>query len=268
MRKLFTLFCAALLCACGMDALQDSPGTGKTVLSVSTPSTRTVLGDESAGTRQIFWSDGDRLAVNGTMSDELSGIAAGCTNAEFTFGETLSAPYDAVYPADIWKDASTVTLPLKAQNGVLSLGGRSDNSGLSLSPLVSCIHLIIKKQDAAEADSHQIAYVEISTESTRLSGDFTIDYGNAELTPAAGASANDCKVRVVGPWDLSTDVALDVFVPVPAGTYGFKVKVVDVKGHFMTVSTTSAKNMVKGVIKAFPEIIFVPTGTQFDVVIT
>ena len=258
---------AALACGCTMEIHPDAPMAEKTVFTVSAPSTRTVVGDAAAGSRQLYWADGDCLAVNGIASEALTGVPAESTNASFTVNGALTAPYDAVYPASIWKDASTVTLPATAQNGVLPLGGRSNDPELALSPLTSCLHLVLKQSSDASPDTHQIAYVEISTESVRMNGDFTVDFENAGLTPAAGASADECKVRVAGPWDLSSG-ALDLFVPVPAGTYSFSVKILDVKGHFMTVSTTGSKNMDKGVIKAFPAIEFKPTGTQFDVVIT
>ena len=251
-----------------MEIHPDAPMAEKTVFTVSAPSTRTVVGDAAAGSRQLYWADGDCLAVNGIASEALSGVPAESTNASFTVNGTLTAPYDAVYPASIWKDASTVTLPATVQNGVLPLGGRSNDPDLALSPLTSCLHLALKQSGDASPDIHQIAYVEISTESVRMNGDFTVDFENAGLTPAAGASADECKVRVAGPWDLPASGALDLFVPVPAGTYSFSVKILDVKGHFMTVSTTGSKNMDKGVIKAFPAIEFKPTGTQFDVVIT
>lgn len=259
---------AALACGCTMEIHPDAPMAEKTVFTVSAPSTRTVVGDAAAGSRQLYWADGDCLAVNGIASEALSGVPAESTNASFTVNGTLTAPYDAVYPASIWKDATTVTLPATVQNGVLPLGGRSNDPDLALSPLTSCLHLALKQSGDASPDTHQIAYVEISTESVRMNGDFTVDYENAGLTPAAGASADECKVRVAGPWDLPASGALDLFVPVPAGTYSFSVKILDVKGHFMTVSTTGSKNMDKGVIKAFPAIEFKPTGTQFDVVIT
>lgn len=259
---------AALACGCTMEIHPDAPMAEKTVFTVSAPSTRTVVGDAAAGSRQLYWADGDCLAVNGIASEALSGVPAESTNASFTVNGTLTAPYDAVYPASIWKDASTVTLPATVQNGVLPLGGRSNDPDLALSPLTSCLHLALKQSGDASPDIHQIAYVEISTESVRMNGDFTVDFENAGLTPAAGASADECKVRVAGPWDLPASGALDLFVPVPAGTYSFSVKILDVKGHFMTVSTTGSKNMDKGVIKAFPAIEFKPTGTQFDVVIT
>lgn len=251
-----------------MEIHPDAPMAEKTVFTVSAPSTRTVVGDAAAGSRQLYWADGDCLAVNGIASEALSGVPAESTNASFTVNGTLTAPYDAVYPASIWKDATTVTLPATVQNGVLPLGGRSNDPELALSPLTSCLHLALKQSSDASPDTHQIAYVEISTESVRMNGDFTIDYENAGLTPAAVASADECKVRVAGPWDLPASGTLDLFVPVPAGTYSFSVKILDVKGHFMTVSTTGSKNMDKGVIKAFPAIEFKPTGTQFDVVIT
>ena len=256
---------SALLAGCSGLADPDAPGAGKTRLTVSLGGTRTVLGPLEEGRRQLYWADGDQVAVNGSVSDALSGVPASSVSATFTFGSSLEAPYDAVYPASIVGDGPFVTLPLYAGDGVMPLGGRSMDSSLLLCPLMSCVRISLLQD---QADTDRIRYVEVSSATTRMSGKFGIDYDAASLTPYDNPSGDDLKVRVVGSWDLSADTPVDIFVPVPAGSYQFTVKVVDVKGHFMKVTTSASKTMEKGIIKAFPAVTFIPTGTEFEVVIT
>ena len=99
------------LAGCGQEGPED-PGTGETVVSVSLPDgTKTALGAPEAGVRKVYWTDGDCIALNGTASDALSGIGEAQSSATFRVPGSFSLPYDILYPASIWKDAGTVTLP-------------------------------------------------------------------------------------------------------------------------------------------------------------
>ena len=107
MKKYTTIavFAAALLVAgCAKEMDGDGSFPAKTVLNASlSPLTRT----EIDGVK-VTWSVGDAINVNGTVSNALSEAGAIAT---FSFRKELSTPYKAVFPADLYKDATTVTLP-------------------------------------------------------------------------------------------------------------------------------------------------------------
>ena len=271
MKKYFAIFCLAALALAGCNREEFAPSetpslTGKTVLTLSIPETKTTMGELSEGKRPVYWANGDKVAVNGVVSEPLEELPANSRSAEFIVNGVLSAPFCAVYPETLWKDENTVTLPQNAKSGVLPLAGYGDMATMSVKPLTAAVKLSIKKYSGENPDLDKIVQIWVASEDTKLSGDFAIDFETGALTPGIFASGdNQVGIR---PNLTLTDEAKEVFIPVPAGTYNFKVRLVDIQGHFMEVSTTSAKTFAAGEIKAFPEIEFVPTGTAIDVVIT
>ncbi len=263
----FLVLAAVSLVACTREELnpEEHHPVVKTVLTVGTAQTKTTLGDAVDGQRQLYWANNDEINVNGCTSGKLTGLAANTTSASFSFDDELTAPYKALYPASIYKDATTVTLPHNAGNQVIPLGGVSESTTFSLSPLTAMLHLKIKLA-ASEPDTDNITLIEVSTADTRMSGDFTIDEDCTTLTPAVSPTGDDLKVQITGNWTLAAD-ATSFFVPVPAGTYSFTVKVMDSKGHYMTKSTTSAKEFTTGSIKPLKEFAFTPDqsgGLEID----
>ena len=263
----FLVLAAVSLAACTREELnpEEHHPVVKTVLTVGTAQTKTTLGDVEDGQRQLYWANNDEINVNGCTSGKLTGLAANTTSASFSFDDELTAPYKALYPASIYKDATTVTLPHNAGNQVIPLGGVSESTTFSLSPLTAMLHLKIKLA-ASTPDTDNITLIEVSTTDTRMSGEFTIDDNYTALTPAASPTGDDLKVQITGNWMLAAE-ATSFFIPVPAGEYSFTVKVMDSKGHYMTKSTTSAKEFTAGSIKPLKEFAFEPDqegGLEID----
>ncbi len=273
MKKVLTLLSVAALLAvsCNREELTPSEGTpslkGKTVLTISTGETKTTIGEVSEGKRPVYWANGDKVAVNGVVSEPLADLEANSASASFTFASVIDPPFNAVYPETIWKDDFSVTLPQQATSGILPLVGYGDAESLTVKPLTAAVKLSVKKYSGENPDMDKIVAVSISSEDTQLSGDFAVDFETGELTPYLNPVEEDRTVSIRPNLTL-TETAQDLFIPVPAGTYNFKVRLTDIQGHFMEISTTSAKTFAAGDIKAFPEIEFLPTGTAIDVVIT
>ena len=92
-----------LLASCSRE-LRDAEGKkGRTTLTagISTVESRTWLDSEGGGSPlKVYWSDGDRILVNGQSSAELSVAPAEKRSAaEFSF-RSISAPFKAFYPAE------------------------------------------------------------------------------------------------------------------------------------------------------------------------
>ena len=98
-----------------------------------------------------------------------------------------------------------------------------------------------------------------------MSGDFTIDYATATLTPTSNkVSAQKVTLRLKS--ELSADKITDVFIVVPAQEYknGFTVRIVNELGHYLDKSKPSAHTIANGEILKMPEFSFVPTGTVIE----
>ena len=75
MTKLFkntvAIIFALLAVGCQSDLTTDNTiCSGVSTLTISTPATRTYLGTKDSDTYPLYWSEGDRIVVNGNLSNE------------------------------------------------------------------------------------------------------------------------------------------------------------------------------------------------------
>ncbi len=278
-RYFYLMAALALVAGCAKEVQDiDVINEAKTVLTVGLSDSRTHMGDREGTTRHIYWSNGDQIAVNGTASEELADLPEGTTSTTFTFDGVLSTPYNVLYPASIYEDATHVTLPAVQTyksggfaEGMNPMAGYSaDGSNISLGHLCAVLKISIKRA-ATDADEDNIIAVRFKGRNNeQVSGDFTIDYETPALAAATGSGA-DLEVRVVKNQATSTTTAIDYYLVVPARSYsnGFDVIVQDVNGHIMTKSKTSFKDpnneLKAGHLYNMPEFEFLPTGTELGV---
>ena len=75
MKKQLTLFTfvALLFAGCTIDTTTDNfvGSDGVTTITVTTPATRTSLGEKEGDTYPVYWSEGDQIVVNGRRSSEV-----------------------------------------------------------------------------------------------------------------------------------------------------------------------------------------------------
>lgn len=282
-RYFLPLAAIVLLAGCNKEvAIEEAPQpeVAKTVLEVSIgQDTKTLMDSENGtGGHKVYWSDGDKIAVNGVESDALENLPANTQNASFSFSSVLSTPYNIVYPASIYKDASHVTLPAvqtyKAggfADGMFPMAGYSaDGSNITLSHLCAIVKIQIKRATATDADTDNIVSVRFKGKADeQVSGIFSINYENATLTGTSTA-ADDKVVKVVKNQATATDAAAVYYVVVPAGTYsnGFDIIVQDKNGHIMTKSKTSSWTASAGTLYNMPEFEFAPTATELGIEIS
>lgn len=265
--------------------MPDASGV-KTVLTVGiAPGTRTYMGDASNGTRKVYWSNGDQIAVNGTASEALADLPDNAASATFTFEGTLTSPYNLLYPASIYTDATHVTLPAVQSytaggfaNNMFPMAGYSTGaSTLEMSHLCAILKISILQETTAQAearnatvDTDNIAAVRFQGRNDeQVSGEFEIDYTAPALTAATG-SGTDLEVRVAKSLATSTDTAVEYYLVVPVRSYsnGFDIIVQDANGHVMTKSKTSAWNPEAGKQYDMPAFAFAPTGTELGIEIS
>ena len=276
--KTVAAFAAVVLAGCTTDFNDEiiAPEGGKTSVTIGLTDTRTSLGDLVEGKRKVYWSEGDQIAINGVTSEaaKIDEVNAGV--ATFDFEGVLNHPYSVLYPAEMYKDGATVTLPATQAytQGSFAVDAApmagytaSAGEGIVLHHLAAVVRLQVK-QAAENADIHDINRIEFrGNNGEQVSGDFTIDYAAATLTSASTADA-DKVVKATFNGSLNEN-ATEFFVVVPAREYaqGFTVRVLDNAGHYMELSTP-AVTLAKGEIKAMPEFEFKPTGTSVDTEIT
>ena len=246
MRRHFIFISILALAACQRVPMAEPEAeTLQISVSLEGAATKTVLGPSQEGSRKVFWADGDALALNGTASEALSGVAAGTASATFKFRGSFTAPYHLLYPAALYKDAATITLPA-AQTWAdgtfdpaaapLAASLTSADGAASLGHLCTIVQLRVKK-DAAVSAANLAAVTFKGNAGEQVCGDFAIDYAAPALTP--DGTGAEMVMTVNQP--LSESEALDIFLVVPAQTYasGFSVVLRDADNRYMTMKTGS-----------------------------
>jgi len=246
MRNLYNSFgllfvatlCMALSCA-KSNPREEEPQDGTMILSasVSDHETKTMLGAPSNGVYEVLWKTGDKVSVNGTLSDNaVTAGENGTKNVDFTISASLSAPYKVLYPGTT--SENVITLP-STQNyvadsfdGVAAASyGNAQKSGdkysVKLTNFCGIIGFAIK--GSATLDRMEIN----SLGSEKLRGDFTLATDSDGFTGAfsggtAGTLTYDCDVTL-----SNTDTYF--YITVPAQTYaaGIEALVYQADGAFM-----------------------------------
>ena len=287
MKTRYQLLLAAAVLLTGCNKEQEEIATyskgGKTYLTVTaaqtttSTETKTHMGDDGTATHKVYWSNGDCIAVNGISSDELSGLSEETQSVVFSFTDKLlSTPYNILYPASAWADATHISLPATQAykeggfaEGVFPMSGYSPSgSGIMLSSMCAILKIQVLRA-SADPDTHNIASVRFKGRNgEQVSGRFEIDYEHATLTGSSDLSA-DREVRVNQSLETSTETPAVYYLVVPAGNYasGFDVTVVDASGHYMVKSRESAINLEAGLMYDMTPFDFVPTGTTFEIII-
>ena len=277
MKKIFRTVAAlavVMFAGCTNDLTNDvvAPvGEGTTVtLGLDT---KTSLGELVDGSRKVYWSAGDQININGDTSKEIVIDADNKGLATFSFGKILNTPYSILYPAEDYKDASTITLPAvqaaaSGSFGVDAAPMAAYVTAVGETPLLLHLTAVVRLQiKAAEGgDACRISKIEFrGGGNEQVSGDFAINYQTATLTATSTAVADQVVTARVNK-SLSTEAATDVFIVVPAQEYaGFTVRIIDEYGHFMEKSSTATIELAKGQIVAMPAFPFEPTGTDVNV---
>ena len=240
-----------------------------TTITVGFNETKTYLGELIDGVRKVYWSEGDKIAINGNASTTIA-ISENQRFAEFGFTCILDYPYSVLYPAADYVDEAHINLPSVQESAdgtfatncapMACVAGEDD--AVTLHHLTSIVRLQVKLPADSDHAAHNLAKVEFRGRADeQVSGKFAIDYATATLTPTSTAAADQVVATKVGK-TLSAEETTDIFVVVPAGEYaqGFTVRLIDKNGHYMDISA-GAITLTKGDIKAMPPFEFVPTGT-------
>lgn len=240
-------------------------------------SVKTTLGALEDGVRKIYWCEDDKISINGNASILMTNLSDDKRSATFEFDAVLEYPYSVLYPAEMYKDAQTITLlavqpsadDTFADDAAPMAAYQAEAGKVSLKHLAGVVRLQIKLPAESTHGEHTLNRVEFrGNNSEQVSGDFTINYEDATIASASTAEA-DQKVVAMVEKTLSSEVNTNVFIVVPAIQYaqGFTVRLVDGAGHYMDISTEDI-TIAAGEVKRMPVVEFAPKGTLADVEIT
>lgn len=255
---------ALLFAGCSTDGITETGirTDGITSLTITTEPTRTSLGEKVGESYPLYWSEGDKIAVNGTPSDEANIDTTNRTVAHFTFGEELRYPLSIVYPyAATTTSTQTVVIPSVQHytEGTFSplsvpMCGYVENSSekATLKHLVGLLKLsIVGNKEGIVLDKVVIT----STNGAKLSGEFTVNCSAGTITACENAS-NTITYTLPENFTLSTNKESQLFISIPAGdTSNCSFAFIESSGDKMVCSWNSTE-VKAGIVREFETITY------------
>lgn len=261
-KTILAAFClmGAIACSNELEYQNDS----RTVLTLELPgTTKTVLGDAQDGVRPVLWCKGDKISVNGVVSDPLD-VEGNVLKAYFVLSGQVSAPYEIIYPAGMVKDAATVTLPAGQKyaegdnivSGSMPMAGYSTTESVMMKQVCGILGIRLKMG----TEANLIRYIEVTALGGEpVCGDFSVDFQNSTLSSEA-KDADVIRMEVQKTFPAGSANTFNVILPAGVYSDGFQVKVVDENGRAMVRSIKGSCELGAGKLMLMPELDFVPNS--------
>lgn len=261
-KTILAAFClmGAIACSNELEYQNDS----RTVLTLELPgTTKTVLGDAQDGVRPVLWCKGDKISVNGVVSDPLD-VEGNVLKADFVLSGQVSAPYEIIYPAGMVKDAATVTLPAGQKyaegdnivSGSMPMAGYSTTESVMMKQVCGILGIRLKMG----TEANLIRYIEVTALGGEpVCGDFSVDFQNSTLSSEA-KDADVIQMEVQKTFPAGSANTFNVILPAGVYSDGFQVKVVDENGRAMVRSIKGSRELGAGKLMLMPELEFVPNS--------
>jgi hypothetical protein len=246
------------------------------VITIGLEEGRTSLGESVDGFRKVYWTAGDCIAANGVVSSEAQIDATYAGVAKFEFSTLLTYPCNILYPASYYKSADVIKLPnlQKAEKSSFATNTlpmatcvESADDVLAIHHLMGVVQLQLKASPGEKPDFHPLFKVEFMGGANEpVCGEFYIDYNTLELTPVEGKTFDKIIVQALDEPVSTTDIT-NIYIVVPAREYpsGFKIRVMDMWGHYMDVAKESRVHIERGEVLRMSAIEFKPHSTAFDI---
>ncbi len=261
-----------LLCACKSDPVPAQP-EGVFILSAGLPDdtqvSKTALGTVGAVNEEvkILWKAGDKISVNGNLSEAVSAADDGESVVEFTVSGSPSAPYRVLYPGN--SSTNVLTLPATQNYVANSFDGsaaatygmatlRNGKYSTSLKNFCGIIRFALN--GSATLDRIELN----SLGSEKLYGSFTITNFETGAFTDENATAGTLTYSFGSGLTLSnTDTY--VYVALPAQTYasGIEALVYQADGAFMRLKFWgSGKTLASNALVTFESKSFAAGRTE------
>jgi len=226
--KLFMAVVAGVLAfSCVTDTTEDlgvNLGEGQsTTLTLSLGDSRTYIGEYDGVQYPMYWSEDDKISVNGHTSSPLTAkdINDNGKSATFTIPAVLEGDYCVTYPAAAKGQVKFAAEQTHKDNttfgdGVATLYGYGSPEGVELKNLTGILKIGVKLPEGAEATT--LTKAQISTADRQpIAGDFAMDFENGTFT-STSTSTDVISYSFGEGVQLSTE-ATYMHIAVPAGEY-------------------------------------------------
>lgn len=281
--KLRTIAAASLsvllFCACGLQEPQGGADNGDNAnmtirAGLASVQSKTWLDYPSGGSPlKVYWSDGDRINVNGQNSLPVSvGEGEKISEAGFLLSN-LNAPYRVIYPSsavtgNAYDEDGSIEISLPSvqayspstfANGAALMYGCSESvDGVQLRNLCAVVRVNIKGND-------NIVAAKLISDKTPLCGDFRLTPSDGTLEVVDGQ--NCIILEMADEVAMNNDTGTDFFFAIPEGDYSeglsFYFKS-ESEGKTMQNIWRPVTKLEGGKLYSFNEVGFEPTAKEIE----
>lgn len=263
-RQLGVALIAVVLAACNVGSTNTIGSENLTKIEVALPQTRIALGEKAGENYPVYWSEGDRVAVNGVLSEAAEIDADNRSLAKFAVYGPLTYPHAVTYP---YTSATTAEIPLVefqseqtytqgsfAEGSVPMCGYvAGDGEAVAMKYLAGVLKFTIKASSEGTALRKVVV---TSTSGAKLSGKFAVDCASATITAAENSGS---KITYLLPSDykLTTTDAAEFYISIPAVEVGnCTVEFVEPTGERMLCKWNPTTPVKSGVVREFKTITY------------
>ena len=274
MKKFYLLTVVTLLCCIGCvnepyDEQMGAQLPQDVVLTVAVQSpSRVVLGDKDAnGGYSATWSAGDKISVNGYISEEavISEENGGVAQFEIK-NAVLNYPYNVLYPAS----ANSVVNFAAEQNYVegsfesgttpMYASVADVNKGINLKHLGAVLKFNFKGAESGVV----LKSMTIESGNGAIAGEFAIDFATGKVTPSSSATST-IELNFGDGLALSVEEAKSFFVALPSGDFGLcsaTLCTTDNREMGVRFNTSGSSALRAGVVREYGAVSF-KEGMQY-----
>ena len=238
-----------------------SPMTTTLTVAVKAP-TKVALGEQDGnGSYSATWSEGDKISVNGYISEEAVINPENPGSAQFELKDAiLNYPYNILYPAS----TNNVVTFAAEQNYVAG----SFESGVSpmyasvsdASKAISLKHLgsVLKFNFKGAESGVVLKSMVIKSGAGIIAGDFALDFETGKITPSS-SSVSTINYSFGDGLALSTSTAASFFVVLPSGDFGLcsaELHTTDGRAMVVRFNTSGNSALRAGVVREYNAVEF------------
>ena len=233
---------------------QNVPGgtISKMVLSASLPDagTKTML-SENNGAFDVVWKEGDKISVNGVLSNAVSSDDDGQKVVDFTVEGSLSAPFKVLYPGTT--SQNVISLPAtqsyvadNIDGAAAASFGAATQSGSTYNAKLTNFCGIIRFALNGSATLSRIELNSLGGE--KLYGDFTLATDANGFTGSWSGGTSGTLTYSFGSGLALSSTDTYVYVAIPAQTYssGIEALVYQADGAFMRLKFWGSGEILAG----------------------
>ena len=185
--KIFVGVAALVAFSCTTDVTEDLGvqvnGAGQTEIALSLEESRTHISGKSGDDYPLYWSEGDKISVNGIVSEEAQIQENNTASATFVINGTPGKPYRIAYPA-VEEDNCVKFAAKQAHtdgtfaDGVAVMYGYGEEGlGVSMKHLSGVLRFGLVGEADGEGNYPTIVKAQVSTVNRApIAGKFALDF--------------------------------------------------------------------------------------------